>query len=76
MELSEKLQALRRQKGLTQEQLAQALYVSRTAISKWESGRGTPNIDSLKQIAAFFSVSVDTLLSGVLKENSKNKWVS
>ncbi len=64
MELNEKLQLLRKQKGLTQEQLAQALYVSRTAISKWESGRGYPNIDSLKALARFFAVSVDDLLSG------------
>ena len=64
MELNEKLQQLRKQKGLTQEELAQALYVSRTAISKWESGRGYPSIDSLKAIAKFFSISVDELLSG------------
>lgn len=63
MELNEKLQQLRKEKGLTQEELAAALYVSRTAISKWESGRGTPNIDSLKGIAAYFSISVDDLLS-------------
>ena len=54
----------RKAKHLTQEQLAAALFVSRTAVSKWESGRGTPNIESLKAIAAYFSVSVDTLLSG------------
>ena len=64
MELNEKLQQLRKQKGLTQEELAQALYVSRTAISKWESGRGYPSIDSLKAIAKFFGISVDELLSG------------
>ena len=63
MEFNEKLQELRRQKGLTQEELAQRLYVSRTAISKWESGRGYPSIESLKAIASFFSVSVDNLLS-------------
>ena len=39
------------------------LYVSRTAVSKWESGRGYPNIESLKAIAAIFSVTVDELLS-------------
>ncbi|MGN0626672.1 MAG: helix-turn-helix domain-containing protein [Oscillospiraceae bacterium] len=58
------MQQLRKQKGLTQEQLAQQLYVSRTAISKWESQRGFPNIESLKAIAKIFSVSVDELLSG------------
>ena len=64
MEFHEKLQDLRKAKGLTQEELASALFVSRTAISKWESGRGYPNIDSLKAIAAFFKVTVDELLSG------------
>lgn len=63
MELNEKLQELRKNKGLTQEELAAALYVSRTAVSKWESGRGLPSIDSLKQISAFFDVSIDDLLS-------------
>ena len=64
MEFHNKLQELRKQKKLTQEELAQALFVSRTAVSKWESGRGYPNIDSLKAIAKYFGVSVDVLLSG------------
>lgn len=64
MEFNEKLQQLRKQKGLTQEELAEALFVSRTAISKWESGRGYPNIDSLKAVAGYFSVTIDDLLSG------------
>lgn len=64
MELSEKLYDLRKQKGLTQEELAEILFVSRTAISKWESGRGYPSIDSLKAISECFSVTVDDLLSG------------
>ena len=61
MELSEKLQELRKEKGLTQEELAEALFVSRTAISKWESGRGVPNIESLKAISKFFSVSIQLI---------------
>ena len=63
MEFNEKLQELRKQRNMTQDELAQALFVSRTAVSKWESGRGYPNIDSLRGIAAFFSVSLDDLLS-------------
>ncbi len=78
MDFNEKLQELRKQKGLTQEELAEKLYVSRTAISKWESGRGYPNIESLKAIAKFFSVTVDELLSSgevltIAEEDSKQK---
>ena len=63
MEFGEKLQQLRKSRGLTQEELASALFVSRTAVSKWESGKGYPGIDSLKEIATFFSVSIDELLT-------------
>ncbi len=78
MEFHEKLQELRKQKGLTQEDLAEKLYVSRTAVSKWESGRGYPNIESLKAIAKFFSVTVDDLLSTdevltIAEEDNKQK---
>lgn len=63
MEFHEKLQELRKSKGLTQEELSEELYVSRTAVSKWESGRGYPSIDSLKEISKYFSVTIDELLS-------------
>lgn len=78
MEFNEKLHELRKSRGLTQEELAEALFVSRTAISKWESGRGYPSIDSLKEISSFFSVTIDELLSGeklisiAEKENKSN----
>ena len=62
MEFNKKLQELRKARSLTQEELAEALFVSRTAISKWESGRGYPNLDSLKEISRFFSVSIDELI--------------
>ena len=64
MKFNEKLQNLRKQKGITQEELAELLFVTRSAVSKWESGRGYPNIDSLKGISNFFDVTVDELLSG------------
>jgi len=78
MEWNEKLQELRKQKGLTQEELAAALFVSRPAVSKWESGRGYPNIDSLKAIAKFFGITIDELLSGdelltIAEEDSRAK---
>ena len=63
MEFNKKLQELRKQKGLTQDELAERLFVSRTAVSKWEMGRGYPNIESLKDISKFFGVTVDDLLS-------------
>ena len=64
MEFHEKLQELRKKKGLTQEELAEMLFVSRTAVSKWETGRGYPSIDSLKVIAGFYKITIDELLSG------------
>ncbi len=78
MEFHEKLHELRKNRGLTQEELAEALFVSRTAISKWESGRGYPSIDSLKEISNYFSVTIDDLLSSekllsiAEKENKSN----
>lgn len=62
MEFNEKLQKLRTNENLTQEELAEKLYVSRTAISKWESGRGYPSIDSLIVIAKYFNVTIDELI--------------
>ncbi len=77
MEFNEKLQHLRKQKEITQEELAAAIYVSRTAVSKWESGRGYPSIDSLKALSEFFGVTIDELLSGeellIIAEEDTNK---
>lgn len=64
MEFNEKLRQLRKENEMTQEQLAEKLFVSRTAISKWESGKGYPNLESLKSISTLFSISIDDLLSG------------
>ena len=78
MEFSEKLQELRKSRSMTQEELAEALFVSRTAVSKWESGRGYPNIDSLKEISRFFSVTIDDLICSdemiTVAENEKKEF--
>lgn len=78
MEFNVKLQELRKKKGLTQEEAAEMLFVSRTAVSKWESGRGYPNIDSLKAIAKLYNVTIDELLSSdelltIAEEDTKEK---
>ena len=63
MTFGEKIKKLRTENGLTQEQLADKLYVTRTAVSKWETGRGLPAIDTLKEMAELFGVSLDSLIS-------------
>ena len=78
MTFGEKLKKLRTEAQLTQDGLAERLFVSRTAISKWESDRGYPNIESLKAIAKLFSVTVDELLSTdevltIAEEDNKRK---
>lgn len=78
MTFGEKLRKLRTDRGLTQDELAEKIYVTRTAISKWEADRGYPNIDSLKAISKFFSVSIDDLLSSgevltIAEQDNKQK---
>lgn len=78
MNFSEKIKKLRKENNLTQEELADKLFISRTAISKWESGKGYPSIDLLKQISKEFNVSVDNLLSSeqvleIVEIDKKNK---
>lgn len=62
MTLGEKLQLLRRSRGLSQEQLAEALGVSRQAISKWECGDSAPDLDKLRAICTYFGVTSDYLI--------------
>ena len=63
MEFCEKIKKIRTDNNLTQEQFAEKLFVSRTAVSKWESGKGYPSIDSLKYMSKLLSISIDNLLS-------------
>jgi len=62
MIFSEKLQLIRKSKGLTQEELAEKLEVSRQAVAKWESGQVYPDINNLIQISNLFNVTVDYLV--------------
>lgn len=71
MALSEKLYELRKKSGLSQEQLAEQLGVSRQAISKWESDKAIPESDTLLSISAYFNVTLDYLLK---EENLISEW--
>ena len=62
MQTKDILQTLRTQHGLSQDELAEKVYVTRQAVSRWETGETTPNTDTLKLLAALFDVSIDTLL--------------
>jgi transcriptional regulator with XRE-family HTH domain len=62
MTFGEKLKSARKNVGLTQEQLAEKLMVSRQAITKWESDKGMPDIENLKQLSKLLNVSIDYLL--------------
>ena len=53
---------LRTQKGLSQDELAEKLFVTRQAVSRWENGETTPNTETLKRLSALFDVSINTLL--------------
>lgn len=76
MELSEKLVKLRKQSGMTQEELAAKIFVTRTAVSKWENGKGYPAIDSLKLLSSVYGVSLDELISDddvIAAQNAKKR---
>lgn len=78
MNFSEKLQKLRKEKGLSQERLAEMLDVSRQAVSKWESGQTYPEIDKLIKLSDLFNVTLDELvrddnISSTFNIEDKNK---
>ena len=70
MKLSEKILALRRQKGMSQESLAEQLHVSRQAVSRWENGTALPDASNVLQISKLFGVSADYLLNDDWEENT------
>lgn len=70
--LGEKIKKLRNDNDITQEELANKIFVTRTAVSKWEQDKGYPSIDSLKLMANLFNVSIDDLLSEAELERISN----
>lgn len=71
MTFGEKIKKLRADNKLTQEQLADMLFVTRTAVSKWETDKGLPGIDTLKLISTTFNLSLDELISDDVVESKK-----
>lgn len=63
MTFAEKLKSIRKQAGMTQEQLAEKLGVSRQAVTKWETDAGVPDVENIRAISAMFDISIDELLS-------------
>lgn len=75
MNFAEKLKTLRKQKNISQEQLAEKIHVSRQAITKWENGNGIPDIENLLAISSIFNESIDSLLSEEKSLISKNEFL-
>lgn len=72
MTIGDKIKQLRLERKMTQDDLAQKLYVSRNAISKWENNKGTPSIDNIQSIATMFNISIDELIN----ESKSVLWIS
>ena len=72
MTLGENLQRLRKEKGLSQDEVAQALFVSRQTISKWETDKAEPGVGNLKALAGLYGVPLDRLMEG--EESTPRDW--
>ena len=73
MNIGEQIKKLRKQKGLSQEQLAEQLIVSRAAVAKWESNNGVPDIENLKKLSEVFGVTIDELVKGSVVSVAEKK---
>ena len=73
MTIAETIKILRKTAGMSQEQLAEKLHVSRQAVTKWETEGGTPDIENLRAIAALFGITVDELLRGRQKRKRQRR---
>ena len=74
MELKDKLKELRAKANLTQEDLANQIFVSRTLVSKWESGDRYPSKDNLARLAVLFQIPQDELIGGQKEKDKYNKY--
>ena len=73
--LGERIAELRKNRKISQEELADILCTSRQAVSKWERGESDPDIDRLKDLAAYFNVSIDYLLGYDVESNSVDAFI-
>ena len=71
MTFGQKIKKLRADNNLKQDELADMLYVTRTAVSKWETDKGMPGIDTLKLISTIFNITLDELISDDVVESTK-----
>lgn len=71
MEFAKQLKKYRLNNDLSQEDLATKLFVSRQAVSKWENGEGTPDLDNIVKLAEIFDVSLDALVLGIESESKQ-----
>ena len=71
--LSDNIRIIRKNKGYSQEELADKIHVTRQTLSKWENGLSVPDIDSLKQIASIFDISIQELVDGNAEKIIENE---
>ena len=76
MNLADRIQQLRKRKGISQEELADRIGVSRQAVSKWESGQTSPDLEKIVLLSDYFEVSTDYLLKGASSETASSAQVS
>lgn len=79
--ISERLKELRKQSGFTQEQIAEKLNVTRSAVARWETGKGIPDISNLIVISEVYGISLDELIKGdkqienkIIADEKSKRW--
>ena len=72
--VSESIKKLRKEKGMTQDELAEKLCVTRQAVSNWEMGKTQPDVDTLTKLAEVFDVSVEQIIYGK-ETKEKARWI-